>query len=70
MDRGLLNNQQEDHMRLITRFALAKLSSAELRKLQRKTFDVLVRSDFGTATRRNALASLENIQRELNLRIL
>lgn len=70
MDRGLLNNQHEDHMRLITRFELAKVSKQDLHKLQRTTFDVLVRSDFGTAARRNALASLENIQRELTLRML
>ncbi|WP_299680574.1 hypothetical protein [uncultured Roseobacter sp.] len=57
-------------MRLITRFDLAKLSSAELHKLQRTTFGALVRSDFGTVTRRNALASLENIERELILRML
>lgn len=70
MDRSLLNDQLEDHMRLITRFELAKLSSADLHKLQRTTFDALIRSDFGTATRGNALASLENIQRELTLRML
>lgn len=57
-------------MRLITRFELAKLPTQDLQKLHRTTFDVLVRSDFGIATRRNALASLENIQRELTLRML
>ena len=37
MTRGLLNDQQEDHMRLITRFELAKLSTPELHQQQTRT---------------------------------
>lgn len=55
-------------MNLITRFELASCSKAELHILHRKVMDTLVRSDPGTATRRNALASLENIEVEINSR--
>jgi hypothetical protein len=52
-------------MSLITRFELAKLSTPVLRGLLRETFNILARSDPDSAERRNALASIENIQREL-----
>lgn len=49
-------------MRLITRFELATRSSEQLQQLYREIFNQLARSDAGTPARRNALASLENIQ--------
>lgn len=52
-------------MSLITRFELAKLSEAELRSLLRETFNDLVRSAPNSPERRNALASMDNIQAEL-----
>ncbi len=52
-------------MRLITRFELATRSSNELRQLYSEIFNRLARTGAGTPARRNALASLENIQREL-----
>jgi hypothetical protein len=52
-------------MRLITRFELATRSSDELHRLYRDIFNRLARTDANTPSRRNALASLENIQREL-----
>ncbi|MEL7112064.1 MAG: hypothetical protein AAGK93_03855 [Pseudomonadota bacterium] len=52
-------------MTLITRFELASLSQTQLRGLLRKTFNALVRSAPDSPERRNALASIENIQREL-----
>ena len=55
----------EDTMRLITRFELATRSSNELRQLLSKIFNALARTGAGTPARRNALASLENIQAEL-----
>ena len=52
-------------MTLITRFELAKLNTHQLRGLYRKTFNALVQSGANTPERRNALASLENITREM-----
>jgi hypothetical protein len=49
-------------MRLITRFELATRNSNELRQLYREIFNRLARTDADTPARRNALASLENIQ--------
>ena len=48
-------------MRLMTIFSLATRSESELRVLFRQVSEVLVRSDLGSADRRNALASRENI---------
>lgn len=52
-------------MRLITRFELATRKTNELQRLHRDIFNRLARTGANTAARRNALASLENIQREL-----
>ncbi|WP_338454827.1 hypothetical protein [uncultured Alteromonas sp.] len=52
-------------MKLITRFELAAKNENELRGLLRMAFNELAKSDFGTHERRNALASLENIENEL-----
>ena len=56
-------------MKLITRFELASKSTSELHALYRETFNALVRSGPGTAERRNALASLENIEAEIACRM-
>ncbi len=55
-------------MKLITRYELASKSLLELRGLYCKVFNALVQSAPESAERRNALASLENISRELNQR--
>nr|WP_281720390.1 hypothetical protein [Nitrosomonas nitrosa] len=55
-------------MKLITRYDLAAKSIHELRGLYRTVFNALVQSVPDSAQRRNALASLENISRELNQR--
>lgn len=52
-------------MRLITRFELATRNSNELHLLYQDIFNRLAGTDAGTAARRNALASLENIQAAL-----
>ena len=52
-------------MKLITRFELASHSTSELHGLYRHIFNALVLSDPDTPERRNALASLENIIREM-----
>lgn len=52
-------------MRLITRFELAGKNENELRSLLREIFNELVKSEPNTHQRRNALASIENIQREI-----
>lgn len=55
-------------MKLITRYDLASKSVRELRVLYSIVFNALVQSASGSGQRRNALASLENISRELNQR--
>jgi len=61
--RGLQN--QEVKMKLVTKFELAAKSENELRKLLREAFNELAKSKFGSHERRNALASIENIQNEI-----
>ncbi len=55
-------------MRLITRFETAAKNESELYSLLREAFNELARSEPDTHQRRNALASLENIQREIGSR--
>ncbi len=55
-------------MRLITRFELAAMNKNELHALLKNAFNELARSGFDTHQRRNALASIENIQNELHSR--
>ncbi|MCB1936229.1 MAG: hypothetical protein KDF59_09845 [Nitrosomonas sp.] len=52
-------------MKLITRFELAAKSETELYALLREVFNELARSEPDSHERRNALASIENIQNEL-----
>lgn len=61
--------QKEETMNLITRFELASLSDDQLRGLYRHVFNELAKSARGSHKRRNALASLENIQAELASRM-
>jgi hypothetical protein len=53
---------------LITTNELARLNELELHGLYRTIFNELVQSDPGTVQRQNSLASLENLEREINLR--
>ncbi len=55
-------------MRLITRFELATKTTSELRGMLRECFNAMARSTKNSPERRNALASIENIQREIGLR--
>lgn len=55
-------------MRLITRFEMAAKNEGELYSLLRDAFNELARSEPDTHQRRNALASLDNIQREIGSR--
>jgi len=55
-------------MRLITHFELATLRISELHGMLRECFNALARSAPDSPERRNTLASIENIQRELGLR--
>jgi len=57
-------------MKLVTRFELAAKSEAELYGLHTKIFNELVKSDKHSPERRNALASLENIEIEIASRII
>ena len=52
-------------MKLLTIFELATRSEKELHVTYRKVFNELAKSEKGSANRRNALASLENIERAL-----
>lgn len=51
--------------RIITAHELANRSLPYLQALYRKTHEELARSDEGSAARRNALASIENISRAI-----
>ena len=55
-------------MYLITRFELARKNERELYAILREAFNELAKSDIQTHQRRNALASIENIQREISTR--
>jgi hypothetical protein len=55
-------------MRLITRFEMAAKNESELYSLLREAFNELARSEPDSYQRRNVLASLENIQREIGSR--
>ena len=57
-------------MRLITRFELAAKNENELHGLLREAFNELAKCDIDTHQRRNALASIENIQNELASRTI
>ncbi len=57
-------------MRLITRFELAAKNENELDFILRESFNQLAKSNANTPDRRNALAIIENIQRELGSRAL
>lgn len=52
-------------MKLITRFELAAKNENELHAYLREAFNELARSEPDSHQRRNALASIENIQNEL-----
>jgi hypothetical protein len=54
--------------RLITAFELQTRTTDELSALFRKVSEELVRSEPGSPERRNALGSLENIERAINAR--
>ncbi len=55
-------------MKLITRFELAAKTETELYALLREVFNELAKSDTNSHQRRNALASIENIQNEIGSR--
>jgi hypothetical protein len=55
-------------MKLVTRYEMAGLREDELRGLLRESFNALVKSAPYSHERRNALASIENIQGALSAR--
>ncbi|WP_369157005.1 hypothetical protein [Candidatus Thiodiazotropha sp. LNASS1] len=57
-------------MELVTRFELAAKNETGLRTLLREAFNTLASSEPKSQKRRNALASIENIQSELASRAL
>ena len=56
-------------MKLITRYELQTKDIYELQGLLKECFNALVKSEYGTVERSNALASIENIQREIGRRV-
>ena len=60
---------KEDIMKLITRFELATKSKDELEGLFRQVFNELANCKPNTLEQANALASLQNIEREISYRI-
>ena len=65
---GRVLRHQEVTMKLVTKFELAAKNRNKLHALLREAFNELARSEPDTYQRRNALASLENIQREIGSR--
>jgi hypothetical protein len=61
--RGL--QHQEVKMKLVTAFELAAKNENELQGLLKQAFNALIQSEPDSHQRRNALASIENIQKEL-----
>jgi hypothetical protein len=57
-------------MKLVTRFELAAKNENELHFMLREVFNELAKSEPESHQRRNALASIENIQNEINSRAL
>lgn len=55
-------------MKLVTRFELAAKNKNELHRFLKEVFNELARSEPNSHQRRNALASIENIQHEIGLR--
>lgn len=55
-------------MKLLTRFELAAKNKTELHGLLKNSFNELAKSNPNTHERRNALATIENIQREIGSR--
>jgi len=65
--RGLL--QTEETMKLITQFELTKLSTNQLHSLYRDTFNALCGCKPHSAEQRTCLASLKNLEDEINSRM-
>jgi len=59
----------EDHMKLVTRFEAASLSTAQLHGVFREAFNAFSVAPRGSQERQDALASLENIEAELASRM-
>ncbi len=57
-------------MKLVTRFEMAAKNEKELSTILKEAFNELARSKPHSHQRRNALASIENIQREIGSRVL
>ena len=56
-------------MKLITKFELATKSKTELHGLLREIFNELARSEPYTMERTNAIASIENVRKEISSRV-
>ncbi|MEM7291081.1 MAG: hypothetical protein AAF412_12050 [Pseudomonadota bacterium] len=56
-------------MKLITRYDAAKLSLEELHGLFKEAFNAVACAPRGSEERRNALASLEAVEREIAIRM-
>lgn len=67
--RGLLT-KEEKMCRIITESELAKKTDIELSALFRKVSREIANSKIGSAERRNALVSLENISRAMRTRYI
>lgn len=65
--RGLL--QTEEMMKLITRFELASRSTNELHSLYREVFNALCRCRPHSAKQRTCIASLKNLEDEIQSRV-
>jgi hypothetical protein len=60
-------DHEEEKMRLITHFELAARNKAELHGMLRQAFNALANNEPDSQEYRNALGSIENIQRKLEM---
>lgn len=67
--RGLRETKVKTMTNLITQCELRSFTLAELRVLHQELLILLAETAYGTASRRNCLASLENTIREINARL-
>ncbi len=65
---GASLKQKEDTMKLVSRFEAASRNTAELHGLLKQAFNAFAAAPRGSEQRRDALASMRNIENELSSR--
>lgn len=68
-DQGLSETKVKTMTTLITHYELRHFTLPELQVIYHELSRLLAETDYGSVTRRNCLASLENTIREINVRL-